>query len=337
MPSVQQTTQALIRHFDDDRLKSEDELGHALSMLSMVPETSYKAFLEQLLSPPPYICQPTLELVFAGMSALVSCTVILFLSSASECGDRLRKWLCENVAPCAENYSASLQALILERLSLFFQRTYYPFTRDVSIVLASYRAKVQAAPRAIVALLRFSPRPSVESQGSEFHSMDDILATGLIKVKTSQRQRKQARICAGPAFDPAVLELFQTLGINPPDSVVDVSTNTATVISEQLDILKVLLALFCGKAKLISLQFYLDILRDSKFEDFIRKRYMIVESLETVVVELSEKIKPSPVKDENSELKTPAAFPMVQPMKACVILLRAHCGFITFSSQGPIF
>jgi hypothetical protein len=28
---------------------------------------------------------------------------------------------------------------------------------------------------------------------------------------------------------------------------------------------------------------------------------------------------------------------MVQPMKACVILLRAHCGFITFSSQGPIF
>lgn len=69
MPSIQQTTQALIRHFDDDRLKSEDELGHALSMLSMVPEISYETFLKKLLLPPPYISQPTLELVFAGMSA----------------------------------------------------------------------------------------------------------------------------------------------------------------------------------------------------------------------------------------------------------------------------
>lgn len=244
-------------------------------------------------------------------------------SSASECGDRLRKWLCENVAPRAENYSASLQALILERLSLFFQRTYYPFTRDVSIALATYHAKVQAAPRAIDALLRFTPRPSVESQGSEFHSIDDILSSGLIKVKTSQRKRKQARICTGPAFDSAILKLFQTLGINPPDSVVDVSTSTATVISEQLDILKVLLVLSCEKAKLISLQFYLDILRDSKFEDFIRKRYIFVESLEKDAVEFSEKIEPSPVKDQSSELKTPAAFPMVQPMKACVTLLGA--------------
>jgi len=69
MPSAQQTTQALIRHFDDDRLKSEDDLGHALSMLSMVSEINYEAFLKQLLSPPPYISQPTLELVLAGMSA----------------------------------------------------------------------------------------------------------------------------------------------------------------------------------------------------------------------------------------------------------------------------
>jgi hypothetical protein len=77
------------------------------------------------------------------------------------------------------------------------------------------------------------------------------------------------------------------------------------------------------KEKLISLQFYLDILRDSKFEDFIRKRYIFIESPEKGVVEFSEKIKPTLVKDENSELKTPAAFPMVQPMKACVTLLRA--------------
>ena len=69
MPSVQQTTQALIRHFDDDRLKSEDELGHALSMLSMESESSYEAFLKQLLSPSQYISQPTLELVLAGVSA----------------------------------------------------------------------------------------------------------------------------------------------------------------------------------------------------------------------------------------------------------------------------
>jgi len=68
MPSVQQDTQALIRHFDDDRLKSEDELGHALSMLSMVPEMSYEPFLRQLLSPPSYISHPTLELVLGGMS-----------------------------------------------------------------------------------------------------------------------------------------------------------------------------------------------------------------------------------------------------------------------------
>ena len=62
---------------------------------------------------------------------------------------------------------------------------------------------------------------------------------GLIKVKTSQRKRKQAKIRAGPAFTPAVLESFQTLGIAPPDSVVGVSTNMATVLSEQLDILQV--------------------------------------------------------------------------------------------------
>ena len=69
MPSVEQTTQALIQHFDDNRLKSEDELTQALSMLTKVPESSYEAFLKQLLSPPPYISQPTLELVLAGMSA----------------------------------------------------------------------------------------------------------------------------------------------------------------------------------------------------------------------------------------------------------------------------
>ncbi|KIM48469.1 hypothetical protein M413DRAFT_440213 [Hebeloma cylindrosporum] len=284
-PFDQQATQALIRHFDDDRLKSEDELGHALSMLSMAPESSYEAFLKQLLSPSSHITKPTLELVLA----------------ASECGDRLRNWLCENVTPRAENYSASLQALILERLSSFFQRTYYPFARDISITLANYLAKVQAAPRAIKALFRFSPRPFFEPERSEFHSMDDVFAGGLIKVKKSQRQRKQANR-AGSVFDSAVLESFKTLGINPPDSVIDASTNMATVISEQLDILK----------------FYLETLRDSKFEEFIRERYIFVETPETGVIESGEKIKPNPAKEEYSELKTPVAFPMVQPMKAAL-------------------
>jgi hypothetical protein len=69
MSSVERTTQALVRHFDDDRLKSEDELSQALSMLTMVPKSSYEAFLKQLLSPSLYISQPTLELVLTGMSS----------------------------------------------------------------------------------------------------------------------------------------------------------------------------------------------------------------------------------------------------------------------------
>jgi len=240
MSSVEQTPQALIRYFDDDRLKSKDVLSQTLSMLTMVSESSYEAFFKQLLSPPSYISQPTLELVLACMSASCPSLWLFYFSTASECGDELGKWLREIFVPSPKDYSASLHALILERLSLFFQFAYYPSSRDIFIALASYRAKVQAAPRAIEALLRFSPRPSIEPEGSESHSLDGIFAIGSVKMKQSQRKRKQAKSHAGPPFDPAVLELFQTLGITPPESVVDASTKIAEVIAEQLDILKVL-------------------------------------------------------------------------------------------------
>jgi hypothetical protein len=152
--------------------------------------------------------------------------------------------------------------------------------------------------------------------------MDAILAIGLFKVKQSQRQRKQARSRAGPAFDPAILEIFHTLGITPPDSAAEASTNIAIVISEQLDILKVLVFHTFWNPILISFQFYLEILRDSEVEDFIRKRYIPIESLGEDVVDSAGEVEPFPVEDVNIQLKTPAAFPMVQPMKACVTLLR---------------
>jgi hypothetical protein len=138
--------------------------------------------------------------------------------------------------PAARNeYASSIAFAIITRLSIFVLFA-YPFDREISELLKSYRHRVELAPKALGALA--AATFSAELEKTE--DRDDEDDWGFIKPqKTSQQHRKRMKRIAARAtilFDP---KLFESLGLFTPRSPEEVETVYKLLVDEHKAILKV--------------------------------------------------------------------------------------------------
>ena len=130
-----------------------------------------------------------------------------------------------------DGYSPSLAFAIIQRLSVIMLFA-YPFDRETSQLLSSYRHRVRFAPKALSALAAATFPVELEKPD------DDEDDWGFIKPqKSSQRWRKRAkRVDPNNLFDP---KLFESLGLIVPKSLEEVETVSKLLIDEHKTILKV--------------------------------------------------------------------------------------------------
>ncbi|KAF8974058.1 hypothetical protein BDZ97DRAFT_421872 [Flammula alnicola] len=283
MPAgIQETVNGFVQLFEDDRLNSQEKITEALlELATSLPESHYDLFFRRILSPSSGDIEPTLALIL----------------SSTECADVIGKWLCNHFSSSPEDFSGSLAASVLTNLSHFLPFA-YPFERETLLELGSYRARVEYAPRVIQALIESRQRAAAPEPISPITTDAEL---GM-KIKQSQRQRKSAKVYTKSVFDAALMKAFSAFRIDIPNGDDDGYEHVFTILEEQLDILK----------------FYLDTLRDEAVEASIRRRYMPQESSveePTTASALNEKHLPE---ESSSITSTPAAFPMVQPMKAAL-------------------
>ncbi|KAJ3514932.1 hypothetical protein NLJ89_g2078 [Agrocybe chaxingu] len=139
------------------------------------------------------------------------------------------------------------------------------------------------------------PTPSV-SNPQEIQ--DDIV---LVKIKQTQRQRKGAKARMTTSFDPKLKKAFEIFGLPFPDSKEDASDHFTKIFAGQMEIL----------------EFYLQVLKEPTLEAAIRQTFLEVrvsnDEQHCRIDSIAEKETPSEAEDAPN---LPAAYPMVQPMKA---------------------
>ena len=163
--------------------------------------------------------------------------IISYLTSAgAECGTILARWLEDQFPRSHEQFSGSLQAAILDRLSLSIHFL-FPFDRDTARHLNELRLWVENGPLVLNALTQIKPtHPEQEAEAP----LDDDLPT-FIQVKKSQRQRKVARSARKVRFDTKTLKALLDYGIDAMsiDSNFDASHEFQVVLNLQKRVLKV--------------------------------------------------------------------------------------------------
>ncbi|KDR84732.1 hypothetical protein GALMADRAFT_260438 [Galerina marginata CBS 339.88] len=264
----------------DENLKSEEELNEALLKLGQrLDESNFDIFLKLLLSPSPNITRGALELVLAS----------------SEVGGSIGKWLHANFPSNPETFYASLHASIIDKLSISLHFT-YPFERETTMQLNTYRAEVDAAPQVLQALVQTRGRSSLPEP--DVQDGDGIV----VKVKQTQRQRKAARTAPKTAFDLKTTKALQVFEIDVADPDLDANFELSFVLDAQAEVLK----------------FYINLLQDPIIESSIRRSYNPRALATDDVADITaDDLKP--VQNSIDSIPcAPAAFPMVQPMKAAL-------------------
>ncbi|CAA7264670.1 unnamed protein product [Cyclocybe aegerita] len=273
---------AFVESFNNGRVNSEERLDRSLlNVAANLSERHYDVFLRKMLS----------------SSSSVSRLAFEMLLASTECGPIFSKWLCENFPAMPHIFSSSLVAAVLDRLSASLPFL-YPFERELSLKLGAYRARVEHAPQMIQALLDYHPPPAPVSSPQEMQ--DDIF---LVKIKQTQRQRKGAKARMTTSFDPKLKKAFETFGLQFPDSKEDASDYFMKIFAGQMEILK----------------FYLQILKEPTVEAAIRQSFVEVkisnDEQHHWIDSIAEK-ETLPEAEDTPNL--PAAYPMVQPMKAAL-------------------
>ncbi|KAF8955734.1 hypothetical protein BDZ97DRAFT_1926448 [Flammula alnicola] len=296
MPAgIQETVNGFVQLFEDDRLNSQEKITEALlELATSLPESHYDLFFRRILSPSSGDIEPTLALIL----------------SSTECADVIGKWLCHHFPSSPEDFSGSLAASMLTNLSHFLPFA-YPFERETLLELGSYRARVEYAPRVIQALIESRQRAAAPEPISPITTDAEL---GM-KVKQSQRQRKSAKVYAKSVFDVALMKAFSAFRIDIPNGDDDGYEHVFTILEEQLDILKVSMMSYLSVPILTfysftSIPYETKQLKHLFDEDTYHRKAR--EELTTASA-LNEKHLPE---ESSSITSTPAAFPMVQPMKA---------------------
>ncbi|KJA29102.1 hypothetical protein HYPSUDRAFT_32443 [Hypholoma sublateritium FD-334 SS-4] len=259
---------------------SQEQLDDYLLRLSThLPETQYDALLRKVIETP--ISPPTLELVLASR----------------ECGPVFEKWLRKTFPQDPEKFVDSIHSLLLLRLSTSLPFA-YPFERAVALDLGAKRAFVESAPRVLQHLIWYTKQsPRVVSTPDIDPEFEEIAIT----VQRSQRQRKGGKGFVKTASDSALAKAFAMLGIEyPPADIDGAQEGMFDINDEQLDILEL----------------YLSTLQKPSVEEHLRQSHVREEVTEE---ESTPEVNQEQVAVEvKAAVEVPAAYPMVQPMKAAL-------------------
>ncbi len=220
-------------HFNDNIIFSETELKEILHQTASLPAGAYAYLFHKLVSPPPNISRPVLELVLScEMTFLSHIHGLLTFSPASECGDTLARWLMGDLSVLPDYFSPSSTAIeVLDKVSLSIPLL-YAFEREVHMKLSNHRAEVQYSLTVIGAFLRFitSPGPS--------NLADEDLP---FKTKQSQRSRKNARnrVSVVIDFDTKISKACEFLHITIPKTPDDARYSLHSIVQNLSKLLEV--------------------------------------------------------------------------------------------------
>ncbi|KAF9014907.1 hypothetical protein BDQ17DRAFT_1418043 [Cyathus striatus] len=268
--------------FNKTRIFTQDNIDEALREIDVkISAPEIEPFILTLLSTP-FSETPFLELVL----------------STPDLSSRFESWiLAKIVFPLAPS---SLN--LLSRLSNFLLFSPFSYERETSIIIAEHHRWVEQTPAIISAVksMDFSNRHVFIEQGGDNDDDDnDDMGWGIVKRKTTQRQRKQLKK-SGRIVGMAEInvKLFSVLGLSVPRDEVEAETTSRKVFAEIKN----------------GLRFFLKILRRPDIASNIRE--MIVTSQVPPAAEIGQ---PAHTTDDFTEtvmMKVPSAFPALTSFRA---------------------
>lgn len=269
-----------------EHLVSIDAIQQALQELpvGLFDERQSEGFLRELLSAN-LGTRPILELVLSA-------------GNWSKC---LATSILDTFPQSAKTFPQSSCHLVLDRLSLFLLFLPHTFDREASELLSSNRVSVEMAPQVLMALASMS-FSSDDQDGSDMEIDDDM---SFFKPKReTQRQRKRAKRMTTKRTITPNPKPFEAMGLSIPSTAQDANEQIVSILDEQKEILK----------------FYLATLQDSEVAATIQRGFIPVEATGDTPPADTIKERRQPILHADGEvgIDTPAAFPMVQPMKAAL-------------------
>lgn len=242
---------------------------------------------------------------------------------ASPLRELLTKWLLEQVPTTGDTFGASVVRAVLDRLSLFTLFS-CPVDRATTERLAFYRTCVDLAPKTLHDLATATFPTSNDIGNAE--ADEDEFDFGFVKTKMSQRQRKGGKAgkkkkAAGVAvvFD---WKAFDAMGLG---SLVPTCRSVADcvvqrLLHDQTVILKVRNLIFGDDVCVLTgVQYYFNLLRGEDIATSIIERLVRQQGSEEAEMGVAGGRADDCDEVALSTAEVPSAFPMVQPMKACVI------------------
>ena len=228
-------------HFNDNIIFSENELKETLQHLTSLPPGAYDSLVRKLVSPPPNISRPVLELVLSCEILSSQFNDLLTFCPASECGDSFARWLKDDFPVLPDYFSSSSTPIeVLDKISLSIPLL-YAFEREMHMELSKHRAEVEYSLLVIEAFLRFIT-PSGSSGPS--NSVEEDLP---FKAKQSQRSRKNARNRGSVVvvFDTKVSKACHFLHIAIPKTGDDARYALHGLVQNLSKLLEVWIYFFC--------------------------------------------------------------------------------------------
>ncbi|KAF9524672.1 hypothetical protein CPB83DRAFT_909779 [Crepidotus variabilis] len=285
--SVAKDVQHCLSLFYDDKLRTEDDICDALQQVVALDTGAYEELFCRLMSPPPEISRPVLELAL----------------SSTECGERLGQWLLESLPSFGHHFEANSTAVkVFNKLSLSIPFL-YPFEREVTMELNKRRVKVENSISVVKAFIRFLASPSEDERPNEPELNEDPVF--LIQTKMSQKQRKDTKTRPVIIFDAQVVKSCATLHVSVPTNTHEATHGLHGLISELYDIFS----------------YYLNLINEPRVEAALRQNIIAISQHGEVQVSLEEqgqKANPADSVAQDISANVPPAFPMVQPMKAAL-------------------
>ncbi|KAI0079047.1 hypothetical protein K474DRAFT_723989 [Panus rudis PR-1116 ss-1] len=230
--------------------------------------------------------------IVRDLASLENLFEFAYSSISPEAAGCLRKWLTQTFPSSAAQFEGSIASMLLTRLSLYFWSVSYPTPglRDC------HRAVELALP-----VLKAIPRLSFAGESPiEVDDEDDL--GFFVKKKKSQRDKKKTK--RGSRSAVVDVKPFDNLDVDVPQSVEEAQILAQDLLQDQKCIL----------------EHYLDVLRLPEYSELFRKAYIPPAEItpDVSVDDVDHEGDVSVAMSAQDEGDVPAAYPMVQPLKAAL-------------------
>ncbi|GBE78672.1 predicted protein [Sparassis crispa] len=213
------------------------------------------------------------------------------LSVMSDTSTRIfSEWIHRSFPRDPEKFASSVAATLLSRFSLYFHFLPYSATAEEPGNLHEYRRSVQLTGPVLDVLAR----QTFSEEDDEADEEDAYI------VKKRGQQKKRRRAARSTAIDP---QIFKNLGLQIPTTKVEAQELAFKILEEQWEIL----------------QCYISMFTYPSLREAIRKAYIPPTTLFQDASVTNTEVGEAP--STAAEMKgneIPAAYPMVQPMKAAL-------------------